>query len=1051
MDLITKEELNQVKIDADKTSIRQDVKAHCAKIRDGINKNGSTSGNRAIWELFQNADDFAKNGSTEIQITLTNETFVFAHKGIPFTHGSLSSLVKQESSQEKENDDTVGRFGTGFLTTHKFSRKTTVNGSMRITENPEVFVDVNDFEIDRTHFDEIDRFIDDMADQICAVKALFDGEQKTTAREWTSLTYELNDERKIIAQKAIDEAMKLMPYVLTFNDKLTSCTIDDKTRNQIITYNKVDKTTSVSGLLCKSIMISRNGETPSPFDCYYLEMHDGNSRIILPLESETHVRSLAGIPKLFVHFPLIPQNGQDYFGVNFLFHSHLFSPEEPRDNIIVPKDNDATEKSATANKKVLDEMTAELWNFLETNIHTWTNTIEMASIDIRCSGFNDSITESYYKKLKDDWTTEFSKLKIMDIDGIKYSMREENHPVVLEPELCSFLSNDQENDYLSVIYPFAKGAAKIPNKEELLKWSWIVAGWNSGAKENFISLESIADYVSNNNNGQLHKMLTLIVDAGHSEYFERFTLLPNREGKLMTCSQLRNAAPVTKDLYTLVKALNPAICTKMVDEEYADIIKLSDYGRKDLRDELNSTIKEKEVECWKNANKPYDGEFERNLMALCSCYNTLNGESKRKKLMPVICKFEGVEYKEREIPAWEDESESFDLYRSIFLSLVENQMMKIAQKDSQWVSDNYDDLVTFVGNATGDDYKSFCTRYAIYPDMNKDLHEPDSLKKCVDVDNILFDLYNQVMKDDLKSKCVDPTFATFFDKYNENTYQYTSTDVASDIKKKLSEGQYKDTIVLDIIDLTESDTSEGLKWRDLFKDIYEQRQAIRYNLGTPEEHQAVNTLLKQNNPELLKILAEVSENDDAMLILNKGMDAIEKMKDDEYKSKLGSYVEDHIQRFLEDALKEFGVSVTNDQSGQDLILSKEGHKDYRIEIKSRWNNAQSVEMTPCQFDCAVDYADRYALVSVNMSLFDKTKVDNKESVDLSVLSPNIKCLDNIGDLEKDLHTRTVEALRGNSNDIRLNASYKVVVPQRIFDNYPLNFNDLIEKIKSKFI
>ena len=162
MDLITKEKLNQVKNDADKMSIRQDVKAHCAKIRDGINKNGSTSGNRAIWELFQNADDFAKNGSTEIQITLTNETFVFAHKGIPFTYGSLSSLVKQESSQEKENDDTVGRFGTGFLTTHKFSRKTNVNGSMRISENPEVFVDVNDFEIDRTHFDEIDRFIDMM-------------------------------------------------------------------------------------------------------------------------------------------------------------------------------------------------------------------------------------------------------------------------------------------------------------------------------------------------------------------------------------------------------------------------------------------------------------------------------------------------------------------------------------------------------------------------------------------------------------------------------------------------------------------------------------------------------------------------------------------------------------------------------------------------------------------------------------------------------------------------------------------------------------------------
>ena len=36
-------------------------------------------------------------------------------------------------------------------------------------------------------------------------------------QEWTELSYELSEERKIIAQTAIDEAIKLMPYVLTFN------------------------------------------------------------------------------------------------------------------------------------------------------------------------------------------------------------------------------------------------------------------------------------------------------------------------------------------------------------------------------------------------------------------------------------------------------------------------------------------------------------------------------------------------------------------------------------------------------------------------------------------------------------------------------------------------------------------------------------------------------------------------------------------------------------------------------------------------------------------
>lgn len=71
MSILTSQELKLRKDDARKRELRQNVKRHCAKIRDGIRKNGSTSGNRAIWELFQNAGDLSKDGySAEIRITL---------------------------------------------------------------------------------------------------------------------------------------------------------------------------------------------------------------------------------------------------------------------------------------------------------------------------------------------------------------------------------------------------------------------------------------------------------------------------------------------------------------------------------------------------------------------------------------------------------------------------------------------------------------------------------------------------------------------------------------------------------------------------------------------------------------------------------------------------------------------------------------------------------------------------------------------------------------------------------------------------------------------
>lgn len=73
-----------------------------------------------------------------------------------------------------------------------------------------------------------------------------------------------------------------------------------------------------------------------------------------------------------------------------------------------------------------------------------------------------------------------------------------------------------------------------------------------------------------------------------------------------------------------------------------------------------------------------------------------------------------------------------------------------------------------------------------------------------------------------------------------------------------------------------------------------------------------------------------------------------------------------------------------------------------------------------------------------------------ESVTLSELYSNIKCHDNIGYLEKDLKKRTDDAFRGGENDIRLDGSYKVRVPQSVFDLNPLDFNGLLEIIISKF-
>lgn len=676
-------------------------------------------------------------------------------------------------------------------------------------------------------------------------------------------------------------------------------------------------------------MITEEGKGTKNFDCFYIEMHDGDSRIILPLMSETQVCSLGDAPRLFVHFPLI---GPNHFGVNFLFHSHRFIPEESRDNIIVPKDNDATDKTAMENKQVLDEMTMKLWHFLEANVHTWTDTIKMASLHIKDKGYSEVKTEKYYKELKESWVREFSKLRLIDVKGERFCMDDENHPVVLESSLEVFISEQYNTDYLSVLYPYVEGKASVPCKEELLRWSRIIAEWNPAKSENFLTLENIVEYVSLHKGANLHDMLQMIVAAGHSDFFDKYALLPNREGTLMKRGELRDAKPIVTDLYNLVKNFNYNICTKFIHEDYADIVDLTNYNRTNLREELNATVKSKEDECWKNVEKStyYNGEFEQHLIALCSSFTTTGGDSKRNKLMPVICKFEGIEYCEKHIPAWPDDASNFDLYRQIFVSLVENQMMKIELKNSEWVKENFDDLNVFVDQARGDDYKNFCTQYAIYPDMNRELHRPEELKKKDKVNDELFCFYRQVLGEDLKSKCVNECFESYYANYTDDTYKCTAQSVAKEIQNKLSADNYQDTVLLDIIELTEKESSEGLQWRTLFKDIYDQRESIRYNLGSDIERMAINKMLKQKNPALMEKMADISEREDADAVLNVLNDTIRNIEHDTYIKMLGAYVENNIKVYLKDALDSKGINVSNQQNGQDFILSKNGYKDYYI-------------------------------------------------------------------------------------------------------------------------
>jgi len=106
------------------------------KLRKG---NNDSSKRRWIWELIQNAKD-SVNSTNLVNIAVNfdevNGIIEFKHNGKLFTTENIVFLIEQVSSKDRQTDDvqakkTIGKFGTGFLTTHLLSEKVRVSGLLQ--------------------------------------------------------------------------------------------------------------------------------------------------------------------------------------------------------------------------------------------------------------------------------------------------------------------------------------------------------------------------------------------------------------------------------------------------------------------------------------------------------------------------------------------------------------------------------------------------------------------------------------------------------------------------------------------------------------------------------------------------------------------------------------------------------------------------------------------------------------------------------------------------------------------------------------------------------
>ncbi len=306
------------------------------ELRGASNQEKAKMRRRWIWELIQNAVDSSRESGVKIWVKYDKEhNFLsFSHDGKFFTYDNLIDLITQISSKSDDGNN-VGKFGTGFISTHLISGVVNVEGYYQRNIDNDESKKIN-FILDRSG--ETREAIKNSTEQ--AISNLdnllsIDVNTKTVDENCasTSFSYDLKysspDVHKNI-QEGISDLDMNIPYVFLFTNKLKEVHCNEYVyRKKKVIESQYGENISV--LICeKENLNDKSREETLVMSCFdpnfsttiAFKLHDNReSKFVEPME---------GTPKIFCSFPLI---GTENFSFPVAVNSPYFKVLQERNGI----------------------------------------------------------------------------------------------------------------------------------------------------------------------------------------------------------------------------------------------------------------------------------------------------------------------------------------------------------------------------------------------------------------------------------------------------------------------------------------------------------------------------------------------------------------------------------------------------------------------------------------------------------------------------------------------------------------------------------------------
>lgn len=1002
-------------------SKQADLKQHADKLVRGFENIDNSSTNRAIWELVQNACDL----STECKVSIDyrNEGFSFSHNGNPFTSATLISLIKQVSS--KNGGEEVGKFGTGFLTTHAFGRKFKINSFLHVKGR---FIKVNDFLIDRSAM-EWKGMVSSLIEQEKRVYQLIKlGDIAETDIISTTFTYlpETTTEHDNIKDSIIS-LHTYIPIVLTLNDKLFSVTVIEE--NGISkTYNKIEK------IISKGSYRTSIATGGVPIEIYSLKNEDQTIEVILPLTKNHSAISFENnIAKLFLFYPLI---GTELWGCNFIIHSKNFVPTESRDGIHLKSKTEQVQASEENNRNLIGVASKMIFDFVKSNANSIDNRINLSKINFNVST-DKSLLNEYFKELKATWINEFKTFPLVETNAGN-----------IQPIQTIFFDSEllQIDEAFNSIYTLAsKFWDNIPQQHLIKDWTNIISEWKItdikflSIRDIVIKIQEVGDLERLNCKDDLLTFFNYIILQGHTELFSSYKLLPNIKGELRQISALNSSINIPDVLIEIAGVIMPDIPKRHVHSDFKFNLEFPPYCRKNFATEINDQISKQIGE--KATSKTIPQDYLMKLLDYCKIASTIDSASVPSKIIKAICNY--FSHNEDLIAIPEIKEDVLDV-RPPQKRILRLFLNDLSTKDISWVEGN----IEFINHviSTGGNYFEYEEMFQTLPVFPNQLNE-----LCIQTflsfeDNIpeeIKDLYDKVVKPKfpIRANLVKQEFSEYFRNKEKRSIRSLTEKIENEFFENLGHFSLNDhPYKKEILQLIE-EIKKSSEYEKYFPLLFSKRSSILVELADGEDTFSILSL----DATRIKNLAKLANNPDFDEIVRLGQEALlERQQENanfQYKYAIGTHIENVLRNSLSNIMPEnLEVEIVNEQDGQDIIINLNGRNIYFIEVKSRWDINSSIRMSKNQTLRANEQKDNYALCFVDMT---KYTGDNKFNIQ------NINEIEHCIRFNKEIgyevaHLIGVLNQTNELDTIHLDGDYRTLVPikfiekgmeLKIFENY----------------